>query len=40
MKVNKKKFAIFHNTNRLVGKNIDFMISEQDGFVTAVDVLL
>jgi D-alanyl-D-alanine endopeptidase (penicillin-binding protein 7) len=26
--INKKKFAIFHNTNTLVGKGIDFMVSK------------
>jgi len=26
--VNKKKFAIFHNTNTLVGKGVDFIVSK------------
>jgi D-alanyl-D-alanine endopeptidase (penicillin-binding protein 7) len=32
--VNKKKYAIFHNTNSLVGKGIDFIVSKT-GWITA-----
>ena len=33
-RVNKKKFAIFHNTNTLVGKGVDFIVSKT-GWITA-----
>ena len=32
--INKKKYAIFHNTNRLVGTGIDFIVSKT-GWITA-----
>jgi len=32
--VNKKKYAIFHNTNSLVGKGVDFIVSKT-GWITA-----
>ena len=32
--VNKKKYAIFHNTNDLVGKGVDFIVSKT-GWITA-----
>ena len=32
--VNKKKYAIFHNTNTLVGKGVDFIVSKT-GWITA-----
>ena len=33
-KVNKKRYAIFHNTNNLVGKGVDFIVSKT-GWITA-----
>ncbi len=33
-KINKKKSAVFHNTNRLVGKGVDFIVSKT-GWITA-----
>ena len=33
-KINKKKSAIFHNTNTLVGKGVDFIVSKT-GWITA-----
>ena len=32
--VNKKKYAVFHNTNTLVGKGVDFIVSKT-GWITA-----
>ena len=32
--VNKKRYAIFHNTNNLVGKGVDFIVSKT-GWITA-----
>jgi D-alanyl-D-alanine endopeptidase (penicillin-binding protein 7) len=32
--INKKKYAIFHNTNRLVGTGVDFIVSKT-GWITA-----